>query len=196
MRMSKVMKVSSVFTMSVTVAIFLGAFGAMGAQVTVNQPSGQAKPLPGIQLHGTVKPMLCPDLRVNLTLVKGQNGLVTMLGTVTNIGKGDFNIASEAQVIMNLSYPPQYSYAMSGVSDVLITMNFTNLKAGASFPLRGTFQIPDFGGWDTASVQGNAKRLFTLRVIKQDMSTYKPGEDCNPENNSKSVELMYRENKH
>jgi hypothetical protein len=94
---------------------------------------------------------------------------------------------------MNLSYPPQYSYAKTGVSDILLTTPFTKVKAGASFPVNCTFQIPKFNGWVAGSVQGNAKRLFTLRVLKKDMSPFKGGEDCNPENNSKYIELDYRE---
>lgn len=178
------------------VVFLLLAHGAALAQVTVKPPSSQI-PLPAnIQVNNLPKPKLCPDLKVSLSLTKGNNGLVTIHGTVTNVGKGDYTISSMAEIIMNLSYPPQYSYAMSGVSDILISKSFTKLKAGASFPVNGTYQIPNFIGWYTATAAGNAKRLFTLRVVKQDMSPYKPGEDCNPTDNSKSVEVMYHESKH
>jgi len=190
--MTKIVKFS-VF-MSVSIAILIGALGAIGAQVTANQPSGQAQPLPNIQTTG-IKKLLCPDLKVNLALDKGQNGLVTFNGTVANIGKGDYNIASVAQIVMNLSYPPLYSYAKTGVSEILISKNFNSLKAGAFLRIKGAFQIPNFDGWANPNLQGNAKRLFTLGVVKQDMSPYKPGEDCNPGNNSIFVEIMYREKK-
>lgn len=162
---------------------------AVAAQVT-------AKPLTANTQHQTPQLTLCPDPKVSLNLVKSGNGMVTINGTVTNVGKGDYNIASVAQLIMNLSYAPQYSYAMTGVSDILATKPFTTLKAGASFTVNATYQIPDFGGWAMARGQGNANRLFTLRVVKQDMSPYKPGEDCNAGNNSASAAVAYRDTKH
>lgn len=139
---------------------------------------------------------LCADLKATLTLTKSSNGLVTISGTVTNVGVGNYNIASVAEVIMNLAYAPKYSYNMTGVSDVLTTKSFTALKRGASFTVNSSYQIPDFDSWVSGNVQGNAKRLFTLRVIRQDMSPYKSGEDCNPENNSVSKEVAYRDLKH
>ena len=39
-------------------------------------------------------------------------------------------------------------------------------------------------------------RFFTLRVVKQEMSPYTPGEDRNADDNTKSVELEYREKQH
>ncbi len=139
---------------------------------------------------------LCPDLKANLTLTKSSNGLVTISGTVTNVGVGNYNMASVAEVIMNLAYAPQYSCVQTGVSDILKTMTFSTLKRGASFTVNTAYQIPDFGGWASESVQGNAKRYFTLRVIKQDMTSYQSGEDCNPENNSALKEVAYRDLMH
>ena len=136
---------------------------------------------------------LCPNLKANLTLSKGANGMVTIFGTVTNVGQGSFNVASVAEVIMNLAFAPQYSYAKTGVSDILVTKPFTALKVGASFTVNTSYQIPDFGGWAPESVQGNARRLFTLRVIKQDGSIYNSGEECDPGNNVASKELAYRD---
>lgn len=190
------LKFSLLSTLGMCVAILLASQGIVQAQPTLKTPSGQIQPLSNIQVNVPPKLKLCPDLKVSLSMVKGSNGLVTLQGTVTNVGKGDYDIMSKAEVIMNLSYAPQYSYAMTGVSDILISRPFTKLKAGASFPVIGTYQIPNFNGWASGSVQANAKRLFTLRVVKQDMSTYKPGEDCNPGDNSKSTELAYRELKH
>ncbi|RQW83845.1 MAG: hypothetical protein EHM79_15185 [Geobacter sp.] len=188
--------ISLLSTLGMCVAILLASQGRVQAQPTLKTPSGQIQPRSNIQVNEPPKLKLCPDLKVSFTLIKGSNGLVTMQGTVTNVGKGDYDIMSKAEVIMNLSYAPQFSYAMTGVSDVRISTPFTKLRAGASFPVNGTYQIPDFNGWVSGSIQANAKRLFTLRVVKQDMSTYKPGEDCNPGDNSKSVELAYRELKH
>lgn len=140
-----------------------------------------------------VKP--CPDLKADLALMKGESGMVTITGTVTNVGKEDYTLDSVAEVIMNLAYAPQYSYAMTGVSDILVTRSFTGLKAGASISVRAAYQIPDFGGWASAGTD-NAKRLFTLRIIKKDMSPYKPGEDCNAENNVLGKTVDYRDLKH
>jgi hypothetical protein len=187
------MRIPSGYIMVLCVAILLMSQGVGEAQVTAKPPSDQMQLPQNIQVHKVPQFKLCPDLKVSLTLVKGRGGLVTLRGMVTNVGKVDYDIVSEAQVIMNLSYPPQYSYAKTGVSDILLTMPVTMLKKGASFPVKCTFQIPNFKGWVAESGQGNAKRLFTLRVIKQGMSPFKPGEDCNPEDNSKFVELAYRE---
>jgi hypothetical protein len=172
--------------------LLLLAQGAVHADVTA-KPVAKETPL---QVQKIPNLKLCPDLRASLILIKGGNGLVTIRGTVTNIGKGDYNMASVAEVIMNLSYAPQYSYAKTGVSDILVTKPFTTLKPGATFPVNTTFQIPDFGGWASGSVQGNAKRLFTLRVVKQNMSPYKSNEDCNPGNNNTSTVVAYRDTKH
>lgn len=139
---------------------------------------------------------LCPNLKATITLTKGATGMVTIFGTVSNVGQGSCNVASVAEVIMNLAYAPQYSYAKSGVSDILVTKSFTTLKAGASFSVNASYQIPDFGGWSSESVQGNARRLITLRVIKQDGSVYKSSEECDPGNNVASGELAYRDLKH
>ena len=145
-------------------------------------------------LNNNVK--LCADLKASLTVSKGANGLVTISGTVTNVGKGNFNTSSIAELIMNLAYAPKYSYMMSGVSDVLVSKPFTVLKAGESFAVNTSYQIPDFGGWSPAAAAPNAIRLFTLRVIRQDGSPYKSGEDCNTGNNIASCEVSYLDVKH
>ncbi|HHE32913.1 MAG TPA: hypothetical protein ENL07_09925 [Chlorobaculum parvum] len=134
----------------------------------------------------------CADVEADLTLVQGKNGIVTITGTVTNVGKQDYMIDSVAEVIMNLSYAPQYSYAMTGVSKALVSKAFGMLKAGASIDINARYQIPDFISWASAGMKGNARRLFTLRVIKRDMSSYKAGEDCNAENNVIAKMVNYR----
>jgi len=138
----------------------------------------------------------CPDVKADLTLTHGENGTVIISGTVTNVGKQDYMIDSIAEVIMNLSYAPQYSYAMTGVSEVLVSKPFGMLKAGDSIDINASYQIPDFGGWVLAGMKGNARRLFTLRVIKRDMSSYKASEDCNAENNVLGKTVVYRSLKH
>jgi len=178
--------------------LLLCSFLLMTAHVVV-QAGATAAPLsPNFPQKSYQPPDFNPsaDLRASLTLTKGAYGMVTIFGTVTNIGKGICNTPSVAEVIMNLAYAPKYSYSMSGVSAVLATKPFTVLKAGESFKVNSSFQIPDFGGWATDSMQGNALRLFTLRVIKQDGSPYKTGEDSDPTNNAASFELSYKDMKH
>ena len=187
------MRIPSRSSMVMCVAILLVFLGVGQAQVTAKPPSGATQLQQNFQVQKIPQLKFCPDLKISLTVVKGSSGLVTLQGMVTNVGKGDYDIVSTAQLIMNLSYPPQYSYAMTGVSDILLTKPFSKVSKGTSFPISRTFQIPNFNGWVSGNVQGNAKRLFTLRVIKQDMSPIKPGEDCNPADNSMSVELAYRE---
>jgi hypothetical protein len=137
----------------------------------------------------------CPDLKVSLNVVKSISGLVTLNGTISNIGNTDYNIPSEAQYFMNLSYPPK-TYNQIGVSEQLCPKAFTSLKKGASSTFNCTYQIPNFDGWAEGIMEGNAKRLFTLRAVKKDMSSFKTGEDCNPNNNSMGVEVTYQEKKH
>ncbi len=145
-------------------------------------------------LNSNIK--LCADLKASLTISKGASGLVTIIGMVTNVGKGTFNTASVAELIMNLAYAPKYSYMMSGVSDVLVIKQFAVLKAGESFAVNTSYQIPDFGGWSPSVAAPNAIRLFTLRVIRQDGSPYKSGDDCNTGNNIASCEASYLDVKH
>lgn len=184
------MRIPSVFVVVLFVAFLLVSQGVGQAEVSVKPPSSQMQIQQKIQVPDI---KLCPDLKVSLTVVKGSSGLVTLLGTVTNVGSGKFDTVSQAQVIMNLSYAPQYSYAKTGVSEILLTKPIATINPGASFPVNCTFQIPNFNGWVAGGVQGNAKRLFTLRVIKQDMSIFQSGEDRNPTDNTKSIELAYRE---
>lgn len=184
------MRIPSGSVMILFVAFLLVSQGVGQAEVVVKPPSSKMQ----IQQKNQVQDIkLCPDLKVSLTVVKGSSGLVTLLGTVTNVGSAKLDTVSEAQVIMNLSYAPQYSYAKTGVSDILLVKPFAKVKPGASFPVNCTYQIPNFNGWVAGDVQGNAKRLFTLRVIKQDMSIFQLGEDCNPADNTGSIELAYRE---
>ena len=184
------MRIPSGSVMVLFVAFLLVSQGVGQAEVTMKPPSSQMQLQQNIQVRDL---KLCPDLKVNLTVVKGSSGLVTLSGTVTNVGGLKFDTVSVAEVIMNLSYSPQYSYAKTGVSDLLLTKPVTKVKPAASIPVNCTFQIPNFDGWVAGGVQGNAKRLFTLRVIKQDMSTFTSGEDCNQADNTKSIELAYRE---
>ncbi|NTU97091.1 MAG: hypothetical protein HGA62_04655 [Chlorobiaceae bacterium] len=139
---------------------------------------------------------LCADIKASLVLTRGAYGQVTVFGTVTNAGKGSYNIPSVAEVIMNLAYAPKFSYTMSGVSAILASKPFTALKAGESFKINASYQIPDFGGWNPAGAAPNARRLFTLRVIKQDGSPYTSGEECDPGNNTAAFELSYFDLKH
>ena len=78
----------------------------------------------------------------------------------------------------------------------LSAVSYTHLKAGDSIVVNAVYQIPDFGGWASANLPGNAKRLFTLRVIKQDASSYKPDEDSNIENNVADDVVFYRDLTH
>ncbi|NTV99091.1 MAG: hypothetical protein HGA70_08005 [Chlorobiaceae bacterium] len=180
------MKLSNFFT-----SIFLCAFILLTANEAVHaNPNILQKDVQIINVK------LCADLKANLVLTKGAYGQVTIFGTVTNVGKGSYNMPSVAEVIMNLAYAPKFSYTMSGVSDVLASKPFTALKAGESFTVNASYQIPDFGGWNPAAAAPNARRLFTLRVIKQDGSPYKSGEECDPGNNTAAFELSYFDLKH
>lgn len=184
------MKIPGLFASVLPCGIALLTFnGAAQAQV-MYEPLQNKAPL---KIYQYPKVKLCSDLAATLTVTKSANGRVTVDGTVTNEGKAHCTTASVAELIMNLSYAPQYSYAKTGVSDILISRSFNDLKAGDSIQVHAVYQIPDFGGWDSATVQGNAKRLFTLRVIKQDGAPYKPDEDCDIENNVADTIVFYRD---
>jgi hypothetical protein len=134
----------------------------------------------------------CPDLKVRLNVVKSGNGLVILSGTVSNVGSADYDLPSEAKVFMNLSYPPK-TYVQIGVVEQLCTKAFTSVKKGASFPVNCSFQIPDFDSWAAGAPPGNAKRLFTLFVGKENTAPFTAGEECDQNNNSKWVEVPYQE---
>ncbi|MFH1152988.1 MAG: hypothetical protein V1793_04145 [Pseudomonadota bacterium] len=134
----------------------------------------------------------CSDPKVSFNVVKTSNGLITFNGTISNIGTKDLSIASEAQYIMNLSYPPK-TYVMMGVSDILATKNFDSLNKGASLSFNCTYQIPDFGGWVQNNSQADAIRMFALRVMGQGYQ-YKPCDDSNMTNSMCYVEIYYKKN--
>jgi hypothetical protein len=163
------------------------------AETRPMQPSSQRQ-IPHAKEPVTVVPTLklCADLKANLSITKNNSGLVTLSGTITNIGNKDYDIPSKAQYFMNLSYPPK-TYAQVGVSEQLLDKEFTQLKKGASFPVNLTYQIPNFEAWVQGSMAPQAKRLFTLRVTKKDMSPFNTGEECNPGNNSAVIEVGYLE---
>jgi hypothetical protein len=192
MKSLKRTRIPSCSVMILFAAFFISSQSVSHADLKPMKPSNQMQ----IQKKETLslKPVLklCPDLKVSLNVFKGSSGLVTLRGTVSNVGGGDYNILSEAQVFMNLSYPPK-SYNQVGVSEQVCTKIFSKVAKGASFPVNCSFQIPNFDGWGTAIKPGNAKRLFTLRVVKKNMSPFKTGEECNPNNNSKGVEVKYQE---
>ena len=122
----------------------------------------------------SVKPalMLCPDLKVSFNVIKGLGGLVTLRGTISNVGSANYAILSEARVIMNLAYPPK-TYNQIGMSEQLCTTSFSRLDKGASFLVNCSFHIPAYEGWSTIGLKnGNAKRLFTLSVGKKNMSPF------------------------
>lgn len=174
-------------------AAFFTLYQGVGQTADVRQITPQTlreSPTKG-PMPGTPMVKVCPDLKVNLIVMKSASGGVVLNGTVSNIGSADYAMPSEAQYIMNLSYPPK-TYAQVGVSEQLCTKEFKDLKKGASFPFSCNYTIPDFEGWGSATAAGNAKRLFTLRAVKKDMSSFAPGEECNPSNNSMGVEVMYQ----
>ncbi|MGC8775552.1 MAG: hypothetical protein ACP5R6_09890 [Chlorobaculum sp.] len=169
--------------------VLLMSNGAAQAQV-MYEPLQNKAPL---KIYQYPKVRLCADLTATLTVTKNDSGRITIDGTVTNTGKAPCKTASVAEVIMNLSYAPRYSYAKTGVSDILVSRSFNNLKAGDSIQVSAVYQIPDFGGWASADVRGNAKRLFTLRLIRQDGAPYKPDEECDIENNVAEAIVFYRD---
>ena len=184
------MKSSGLFASVLSCGIALLTFnGAAQAQV-MYEPLQNKAPL---KIYQYPKVRLCPDLTAALTVTKSGNGRLTIDGTVTNTGKAHCKTASVAELIMNLSYAPQYSYAKTGVSDILVSRSFNDLKAGDSIQIKAVYQIPDFGGWASTALQGNAKRLFTLRVIRQDGAPWKPDEECDIENNVAQTTVFYRD---
>lgn len=172
-------------------AAFFGIYqSAQAADVQTMTPQIQRHtPISG-SAAGTQLRMACPDLKVSLTANKSHGGSVTLNGTVTNIGNAKYDTSSVAEYYMNLSYPPK-SYNQIGVSEQLCTKTFKNLQKGASFAFNCTFNIPDFSAWSGAGA-GDAKRLFSLRAIKSDMSPFTLPEDCNPNNNGADIEVEYR----
>ncbi len=191
MKSLKRLRIPACFIIILFVAFFISSQSVSHADLKSVTPSNQRQ----IQKKGTLSLKLCPDLKVSLNVFKSSSGLVTLRCTVSNVGSGDYSILSEAQIFMNLSYPPK-TYNQVGVSEQVCTRIFSTVNKGASFPVNCTFQIPNFDGWGTGIMPGNAKRLFTLRVVKKNMSPFKTGEDCNPNNNSKGVEVKYQEKQH
>lgn len=180
----------------IVMLVVCGLILPISQEALTDQPTLKPTAKPQLQVKPIRNFKFCPDLKANLSLTKNSNGMVNIHGTVTNVGKGDYNMASSARVVMNLAYAPMYSYNMTGVSVNLATKSFSSVKAGASIPVNASFKTPDFGGWASGSVSGNAKRLFTLSTIKQDGASYQASEECNPDNNSTSAEVSYKDTSH
>jgi hypothetical protein len=183
----------------ISTCAFIIAFAALFLhQVTSHAETRQEKPSTQMKVSkkspGSPQKTIesCADLKVKLKVVKNSSGLVTLNGTVSNIGNADYDIPSEARVIMNLKYPPK-TYDQVGVSDLLCTKAFTKLNQDATFSFSCSYQIPNFDRWADPMVTSSTRRLFTLSVVKNDMSSFKTGEDCNEKNNSRKVEVIYQE---
>jgi len=138
----------------------------------------------------------CFDLKADLSLRVAPDGLVTMSGTLTNIGQANCVIPGVAEVIMNLAYAPAYSYMATGVAEVLVSRPFPSLQAGASIPVNASYRIPAYRSPASSGKPANARRMFTLRVRKQDRTPYKPGEDRKTCNNRVSREVNYLDVQH
>jgi len=184
------MKPVKLFATVMSCGFALSAFYGEALAREMYEPVQNKAPL-SVFKYPKAKPVA--DLKASLTITKSDNGRLSITGTVTNVGKSSCKSASVAELIMNLGYAPHYSYAKTGVSDILVSRSFNNLKAGASIQVNSVYQIPDFGGWAPTDAVGNAKRLFTLRVIKQDGTSYKPTEDSDIENNVTDEVVFYRD---
>jgi len=105
------------------------------------------------------------------------------------------------QYVMNASYPPK-TYSQVGISEELCTQSFQGLTPGQIVTVNCSYRIPDFAAWipdrppplptRPPAQPTDAKRLFTLRVVRTDMAPFTPAQDCNPGDTQTSVELSYR----
>lgn len=138
----------------------------------------------------------CFDLKADLALRVAVDGQVAISGTITNVGQANCTIPGVAEVIMNLAYAPGYSYMATGVSEVLASKPFPSLPPGASIPVNASCRISAYRPGGSSGKPANARRMFTLRVRKQDMSPYRPGEDRRACNNKVSKEVKYLDIQH
>lgn len=194
----KSLKKISTYTGSITALALTLLFLFQGAALAQTKP-----------LQPTTKPQLqesdpvsyissikaCPDLQVGLKISKNSTGTVTLRGSVSNVGLAAFDTPSTAEIYMNLSYPPK-TYNQVGVSEKVCSIEFTTLAKDDSIVVHCSFNIADFGGWESTGKPGNAKRLFSLRAVKESTEPYEPLEDCHPENNSKQIEVGYQDTQH
>ncbi|GEM_PF-1441538 len=183
--------------LSSTLSMLLLGFGLTITQAAGAAPDMQVMPATDTPFRANQMrdlKLLCPDLKATIDLIQENDGQVKITGTVTNVGGVKYHTPSVAEVIMNLAYAPGFSYVKTGVSEVLASKTFTQLGSGASLTVKASYTIPGFGGWGPgfSPSQINARRLFTLRAIKQDMAPYAPNEDCHPGNNDASDVVEYR----
>lgn len=146
-------------------------------------------------------PVKCANPSVTLIATKGGMGTVRLRGTITNNGLSALGVPLQAEYFMNVSYPPK-TYNQVGISEQLCTRSLEGLAIGQVVTVDCSYRIPDFGEWmpdrpphlptRPPAQPTDAKRLFTLRVVRTDMAPFTPVQDCNPADTQASVELPYR----
>jgi hypothetical protein len=165
---------------------------AAGMPVQMVQP---VRPAPGFS------PVKCANPSVTLTATKERMGIVRLRGTVTNDGLSALDVPLQVMYVMNVSYPPK-TYNQVGISEQLCTRSLDGLAIGHVVTVDCSYQIPDFAEWipdrpahlptRPPAQPTDAKRLFTLAVVRTDMAPFTPVQDCNPADTQASVELSYR----
>jgi hypothetical protein len=160
------------------------------------------EPVPRAQMPVPIaQPPVCANPSVTLAYTTLENGTVRLTGTVANRGALALNVPVEVQYVMNVSYPPK-TYSQVGISEQLCTQSFQGLAPGQILKVDCSYRIPDFANWiqdrpphlptRPAAQPTDAKRLFTLRVVRSDMAPFTSSQDCNAADNQTSVELSYR----
>ena len=171
------------------------AFAAIFLFVSVPLHAGpgtfQAKPSSQVQMSVPNLPKVCSDLSVTFFMFKDPSGRVVLNGTVKNVGIADYDVPSEVRCYINMRYLPK-TYVQTGYSEQAFTRPFQKLKKGESFTVKVVNQVPDFGAWLPSVNGADIARLYTLTVVKADMSNFTKTEDSNSGNNSPSAEVFYR----
>jgi hypothetical protein len=181
--------------------IVLGSgLGALQAQtpVAIDVPVLRAPPVkqaPGFS------PVKCANPAVTLTATKGRSGIVRLQGSVTNGGSLALELPLQLRYVMNVSYPPK-TYNQVGISEELCTQSLGGLAVGQVVSFDCSYRIPDFADWvperppqtpmRPTARPGDAKRLFTLGVVRADMAPFSEAQDCNPDDTEAFVEVLYR----
>jgi hypothetical protein len=163
-----------------------------GIPVQMVQP---LRPAPGFS------PVKCADPRVTLSATKERMGIVRLRGTVTNGGSLALEVPLQVMYVMNVSYPPK-TYNQVGISEQLCTQPLGGLAIGQVVTVDCSYRIPDFAEWSPdrpphwptrpPAQPTDAKRLFTLGVVRADMAPFTPTQDCNPADTQAFVEIWYR----
>lgn len=147
---------------------------------------------PAAASSGAMPQKTCPDLRAQLELVTGPRGKVYVHAAMVNVGTAEYAVPSKLVVVVSPYLAPGNAAAAKTDSITLTSKKFDHLAPGASVVESITYQMPNFGSWESKAAPGEDSWVFTLSTVKQDDTALTRSDDCHLANNAAQVLVDYR----